>query len=251
MPVQTSPRAQHRTFTIADTSSIGRALPVRDLVTGERFTIDARRGLLVLSGAGGIIDTMSMRSVGTGASDSLSIAGDSSFVLVRPATDSGRVHADVVCVAGASLHWSARIPDAPVLPVSDDTALAAARYRTSYTITRQPLALVGAEMHARRATAPSAVDWSMPFDLRFDDRLRVFYNASVTLDSVPFASPQRVISGQFPAIVLRIGTNVFVDGAWYALSVPEDLDPLELANGTVGLVLDGKGEWGDTLRAFE
>ncbi|MBC8146218.1 MAG: hypothetical protein H7X80_11590, partial [bacterium] len=95
------------------------------------------------------------------------------------------------------------------------------------------------------------VAWRLPFVLRFDDSVRAFYNSTIVLDSVPVEGGSRIITGRHPAIALRLGTTVLIDGNWYALSQLEDFDSLELAKGTVGLMLEGKGEWADTLRAVQ
>ena len=213
-------------------------LRVRDLITSESYTIESRRGLLALGARDGVIDTLSTPISRLHRGATLQLA-DSSFVRIEGRTG-GVGSSDLIGVIDGRLVWAARLPSRHAVTDSG----APADYRTTYRLLRSPRSVSGSEIFEGRR-----VRWEKPFDLRFDDSARVFYNTSVALDSVPIAESARLVSGRHPGIALRGGTTVYIDGHWYSLSLIEDLDPDELAAGTVGLVLEGKGEWGDTLRA--
>jgi len=244
-PVASAPRA-HRTFEIRTDTGVDTTIAVRDLFTGEQLTLESRRGLLVLRAAAGIIDTLRAPERADSAAPAITQV-DSSFVQLSSglgdSTSSTTI--DLVGVAGGALHWSARLPRMSRLPGAEAHGV----HSTSYSILRSPLALAGSEMFSPTMSESGApTPWSAPFDLRFDDSSGAFYNVSIALDSVPVLSGPAAMSGRYPGIALRLGTSVLIEGRWYSLSLPEDLDPEELARGTVGLVLEGKGEWGDTLR---
>lgn len=231
------PVRTHRTIAIEDDG--GPAVAVRDLESGEALSLADRNGMLLLRSDAGVIDTLSI-SAATDAPPVLRVF-DSSFVeLTSVDTGAARRSIDLVVVAEGELHWAARMPSRLQVPARGSDTV----YTTAFTLVRTPRSVRGAESYESSA----GTIWSNPFELRFDDSARVFYNVSVGLDSVPLEGSGRPISGQHPGIVLRSGTIVFVDGAWRALSTIDDLDPVEFAAGTVGLVLDGRGEWGDTLR---
>jgi hypothetical protein len=237
---------QHATFELhvegpADTSFI-----VRDLFTGEQLTLDRRGELLVLRAPAGVIDTLTAPAIPELAARYVEPI-DSSFIKLAMATSdtTATYTADLLCVADGELHWSARLPVRRALPSVRSPGV----YETTLTLLHSPLALTVDEIFEPVPTESGApAPWRNAFDLRFDDSTRVFYNVAVILDSVPVAGGASSVTGTHPGIALRVGTNVMIGGRWYSLSVPEDLDPDELARGTVGLVLEGKGEWGDTLR---
>jgi hypothetical protein len=239
----------HTTFAIASAAPAGFSAVVRDLFTQEIFTLEDRGGVLVLRIADGVIDTLSTPAA-LARSAHVVESLDSSFVRVADARDavhddSAHPHAsDLVCVADGRLHWAAHLPSTTRIP---DTARAPS-YTTTYRLLRSPLSLTGDELYSD-ALGPEGANarWRRPFELRFDDSAHVFYNSQVELDSVPVEGESRAITGRAPAIALRLGTAVFVDGRWYALSLPQDLDPEDFARGAVGLVLEGRREWGDTL----
>lgn len=239
---------EHRTLDVATDAVVDTSFAMRDLFTSEEFVVEKRGAILLLKTLRGVIDTLSTPATLAHALSTVHRI-DSSFLEVSTSsadTLSGE-SVDLVCVADGGLHWSARLPSLLRLP----QAPALGVYSTTHTLLRSPLALNGGEIFSPTMSESGAgMPWRQSFDLRFDDSTRAFYNVSLPLDSVPVAGGDRIATGSHPAIALRTGTSVMIDGWWYTLSVPEDLDLVEFARGTVGMVLEGKGEWGDTLRAI-
>lgn len=237
------PATTHRTFTIDADDSVAFTMQVRDLFSSEQYTLEGRRGLFVLRAPAGIIDTISAPVAATDTSITVT-AIDSSFVGInsRPSGSASR-WTDLICVADGRLSWSARLPASLDIPDS----IGRGAYAATFDVMRSPRAVAGVEIY-RAAANSSGSTWRHPFELHFHDSARVFFSHSILLEDVPVAQGARIVNGRHLAIALHIGTFVFIDGCWYALSALQDLDSLEFAKGTVGLVLEGKGEWGDTLR---
>ncbi|MBC8145885.1 MAG: hypothetical protein H7X80_09875, partial [bacterium] len=144
MPViETGP--SHQVFTLDSDDTASTTFLVRDLFTSEPFTLEGRRGLLVLRTNAGIIDTMSTPVTRAHPRISMRVI-DSSFVDIGLSRTDGRSsYSDLICVANAQLTWAARLPGALELPAS----IGGDVYNATYSILRSPHAINGAEiMHA-------------------------------------------------------------------------------------------------------
>src|SRR5688500_17863140 len=162
-PVVTS-APPHRTFTIVDDDTASVPFHVRDLFTRQAYSLEGRRGLLVLRPSVGILDTISTPATRAHPDITMRVI-DSSFVNVGLNRPDGRSsYSDLICIANAQLSWAARLPGAIQLPDS----LGGDVYNATFMILRSPRAIAGAEIFRASPDSPT-IAWRHPFDLRFDD----------------------------------------------------------------------------------